>query len=296
MDTRAAPAGSPRQPARRLARLALALCATLVVTGCTAGFLYNRIEWFVTWYVDGLVSLDDAQEQVLRDSLQRTLAWHRRTQVPRYVGLLDRLSAEAAAPVSAATFEAAYQESTVFLNDLVIQVAPDMAGLLGSLSPRQVAELGASLEEDNEELWEDFGGETPELRQKHRLKSATRTIQRFTGSLTREQRQLVERRLGAMQDLSEAWMERRRNWQRHLIELLQSPGRGPAFEARLRELLLDPNQFDTAGYRQGGDANRAVVLDMLAELSAGLSAAQREHLRDKLQEYATDLRRIAATG
>ena len=86
----------PPQPMRqppwsRCLRSAAARFFCLVsVAGCTAGFVYNRLDWLVSWYVNGLVSLDDAQEEQLRTSVRRTLAWHRETQLTRYIGFSAR--------------------------------------------------------------------------------------------------------------------------------------------------------------------------------------------------------------
>lgn len=293
MGPAAAPATEPVTPGRRASRLLPGLVLLLAVTACSTGFIYNRVGWAVSWYVEGLVSLDEAQQQLLQDSVQQTLAWHRKTQLERYDDLLGRLAAAAAGPVTADDLQGYYQEGEHFLADFLGQVAPDVARLLGSLDAAQRAELAGNLEEDNADLRQEHAGQTAEMRRKRRNKVAVRTIQRFVGRLAPAQRQLVEDRLATMQDLSGAWLERRQGWQQQLLALLESADRGPAFGQALRELLLDPGPRDGEAYRMGAEANRRVVFEMLAALSATLSPAQREQLQRKLQGYARDLRRLA---
>jgi hypothetical protein len=170
---------------RRLSVIAL---LAIWLGGCTTGFVYNRLDWVVSWYVNGLVSLDDAQEAQLKSMVQQTLDWHRRSQLPRYVSLLEQLDRETDQPVTAQALERRYQEIGAMLDDFLRQVLPGAAGLLRTLTPEQIAELGESLTEDNEEIWDEFAGATPAVRQKRRARSTLRALRRFTGPLSSAQR------------------------------------------------------------------------------------------------------------
>ncbi|CAG0941870.1 hypothetical protein GPROT2_01478 [Gammaproteobacteria bacterium] len=282
-------------PGRRAGRL-LAGLMLLAVTACSTGFIYNRVGWAVSWYVGGFVSLDESQERQLQDAVRRTLVWHRATQLERYVGVLEGLAAAAAGPLTVDTLQGQYQEAEQLLSDLLGQIAPDAARLLGSLDAGQRAELARNLEESNAELREDRAGQDPQARQQRRSKVAVRVIQRFTGRLTPAQRQLVGERLATMQDLDDAWLQRRQAWQQQLLGLLETSDRGPAFEQAVRDLLLDSARAGGEDYRRGAEANRRVVLAMLAALSETLDPGQRERLQRKLRGYAQDLRRLAEAG
>jgi len=273
-----------------------ALCLAVSVAGCTTGFMYNRLDWLVSWYVNGLVSLDDAQEERLRAGVRQTLEWHRQTQVPKYITFLQDLSRQAQAPVTAEMLEQRYQETAALLDDSIAHIMTDAAGLLSMLSADQVAELRASLDEDNDDLWKEYAGATPEIREKRRSRNALQALQRFTGRLSTAQRALVELRLAGINDNSESWLERRRHWQGRLFSLLQERPPGPDFEVGLRAIALNPNQFDTAEYRRNVEDNRRIIMGMLAEVLNGLTSRQREHLKRKLDEYVDDLREIAARG
>lgn len=282
----------PAASTSRRAGVLATLC--LLATGCTAGFVYDRLDWVVSWYVNGLVSLEEPQERLLRDIVRRTLAWHRETQVPRYVELLERLDRETDVPVTPEYLEQCYQEMLGLMDDFIRHVVPEAAALLRTLDADQIAELGANLEEGNEEMWEEFAGADPGKRLKKRERGAVRAIQRFTGTLGSEQKVLVAERIGGMADVSEQWIERRRHWQQRLLGLLREPPPGAGFEAALRDLALEPDRFDTPDYRRKVEANRAVVMTMMADVTNSLSERQRAHLGRKFTEYAADLRRIGA--
>lgn len=280
----------------RRARLACALLVLAGLSACTTGFVYNRLDWVVAWYVDGLVSLDDKQEDRLHDIVRRTLVWHRQSQLPRYIALFDEMAVEADRPVSAERLEARYQQVAGFLDDFLRHVLPDAAGLLATLTDEQISELMKNVEEDNEDIWDEFAGDTPEVRQKRRVKNAVRSLQRFVGRLSADQSVLVESRLGRLHDVSDQWMERRRHWQGRFFDVLRSVPGGPPLEAALLDLAMNPDQFDTGDYRRRVDGNRRLIMSMIAELSEGLTPRQRKHLRQKFEEYADDLRKMAAEG
>ncbi len=277
-------------------RLALAATLALVLGGCTAGFVYNRLDWVVSWYVNGVVSLDGPQERQLKDIVRRTLQWHRETQIPAYLDLLQQIERESAEPVTAQSLERHYQTTTIMMEDFLRRVVPEAAALLRTLSVEQVAELQQNLEEQNEELWEEYGGTTPAIRQKRRNRSAVRVMQRFTGRLAGSQRALIETHLAQMHDVSEQWLERRRHWQDRFVALLRDRPPEPDFAVALLDMALNPNQFDTPDYRERVESNRAVIMVMLAELVNSLGERQRGRLQRKLRGYAEDLREIQAAG
>lgn len=281
-----------REVPRRWRILAVGLCALLVLPGCTTGMAYKRMDWLVSWYVNGLVDLDESQEAHLRRIVDNTMAWHRQTQLPKYVALAEELAAESNRPTSAAQLEARYQQVAGYLDDFLQHVIPDVAPLLRSLSASQLAELRENLAEDNEDMWDEYAGTTPEKRAARRAKTTLRVLQRFVGRLRSAQSAAVKADLAGMDDVSEQWLGRRRLWQEKFLLLVASPPPGAEFAAALQHMALNPNQFDSVDYRRQVDRNRGIVMGMLAELSTGLSDTQRQHLQRKFLEYAGDLQTI----
>ncbi|MGH9580121.1 MAG: DUF6279 family lipoprotein [Terriglobales bacterium] len=264
------------------------------LTACTAGFFYNRLDWLAVWYVNGLVTLDDDQERQLRELVDRNLAWHRRTQLPRYLLLLERLDREVDAPAAPEVFERDFQEVVHLWDEFLEHILGDGARFLSGLSPTQVTELMKGLEEGNEDLRDEYAGASPEVRKSRNARNAIRAIQRFTGRLTPDQRKLVELRLAAIHDVSDEWLERRQHWQQKFRLLLEARPAAEQFEAEMKVLILNPESFDSGEYRARVQENRAVILSMLAELKNALTGEQRARVKRKLQEYAEALRKIAA--
>ena len=136
-----------------LARLSRLLCVLLLAAGATgcAKLFYNRLDSLAAWYVGNLVSLDDHQQSTLRAWLAQTLEWHREKELGRYATFLRELSAEVAQPSGRGAYQRALDRVEGFAQDFTAQTAPQAARLLMELSPAQVEEFLANLEEKSNE-------------------------------------------------------------------------------------------------------------------------------------------------
>jgi hypothetical protein len=281
----------------RNARTAIATVALLAILlgGCVAGIVYNRLDWAAVWYVDGFVTLDESQKRQLRELVQQTLDWHRRTQLSRYRRLLNDLEREISRPLTPADVNRRFEQITGLMDDLAGHIVPEAAPLLLTLDADQLRELERNLAEHNEELWEEYAGSTPEVRRQRRTRTTLRALQRFTGRLNGAQRELVETQLASLQDVSEQWIERRVHWQERFMALLRGRPEQEQFVVALRKLVLDPNQFDSPEYRARVESNRDAVMRMLSDLSATFDERQRSRFARKLNGYALDIEALSAS-
>lgn len=274
---------------------ALALLASLFLSGCVARVAYGQLDWLTRWYVDSYFDLNDSQDRLVREMIGLNLAWHRATQLPLYADHIRELSAGLSAPVSAGFIAQQYETSLVVWDQSLRHMAPDIARLLLTLSDKQLQGFFAELEEGNLELAEEYSGRAPEARGKKRDRSVIRGFRWFTGALSREQEAVVKSYTAGMHDLTEQWLRRREAWQSAFRKLLETRTGNPRFEAELTALLLDPNQFDSLEYRQLVAENRETVFVMVADVLSSISPKQRKHLEQRLSGLATDFDELART-
>jgi hypothetical protein len=62
----------------------------------------------------------------------------------------------------------------------------------------------------------------------------------------------------------------------------------PLFAGSIADLLLNPNQYDSPGYRQLVLENQQASFGLVAAVLTGLSQKQSDHLRNHLATYAND--------
>jgi hypothetical protein len=279
VDTQVRPASL-----RLLARLACVLLLAAVVGGCTK-LMYNRLDSLGAWYVGSLVSLDQQQRADLRSWLSETLAWHRESELSRYAQFLRELAAQASQPATADSYRGATQRIEAFSNDFVTQTAPQATRLLLQLSPEQIDEFIANLEEKSRERAEESLDEISSgTWHEQRVKDVQRQLKRWTGVATAEQKEILRATTAQLQPTSNEWLESQRRWRTALRAALQERD-----EARILQLLREPERQWTEQYSAKSDHNREQTLALLQSLDASLTAAQRERVQRELIKLAEQL-------
>jgi hypothetical protein len=289
------PGNQRRATPRRHRGWVLVLAAALVLGGClSTRFIYNQVDWLLVWYLSDVFSLEKEQKKDLRLLVNSNLDFVRTQQLPEYARLLRDLEAGASSgSLSVEQLRGSYDEMIGLFDVFLRQLIPDMAGFLGALNDEQVEKFVAKSDEKNDELWDEYGGETADVRLERRVKSAIKNIQRFTGKLDEQQQVLVEGHIGRLYDNSNEWIEGRRQWQADFQALvLERPPR-VEFERRLEKIILDPNYVDSDTYRQQVEANIDIVFAMLVDLTTTLSDKQRERMSERLLGFAEDFEALA---
>jgi hypothetical protein len=273
---------------------AAALVGLVVLAGCTSSFVYNRLDTLARWYIGSLVTLDDSQQADLRDWLGRSLAWHRSTELGRYEQFLRDIAARVSIGPDPSRAPDLLKQAEGFIGELVDRMAPEAAQLLVSLRPPQVDEFLGNLDKRNREELDEERDRTPADREKRRIKSMTRTLERWTGSSTPEQKALLER---TVTDLSAAgllgesdeWFASQVAWRNALRLAL---GKGSAGQGDVESLLRAPERFHTDAYRAAQAEQRRRFLALATELDASLTPKQRATLAAKLTDLAQDLKAL----
>jgi hypothetical protein len=269
----------------------MALTGLLIATvlgGCVIRVVYNQLDWLALWYVEDYFDLDRAQEEKARALIDQTLTWHRATQLPRYASLSRELLKAAEGPVSETFIADRYAEVVELLDAVLRRVCPDVAVLLQTLSDEQVEDLFARLAEENAELEEDYSGVSREERRAKQAKAIIRVFRRFTGRLDPAQEVLIRSETEKSHDLSADWLRRRAAWQQEFRVLMEGRKSNPGFAARFADLVLNPNQFDSPGYREVVQDNQRRFFKLTSDVLGTLSPAQAKHLEKRLTTDAND--------
>jgi Family of unknown function (DUF6279) len=277
----------------RLARVAAACCLALWLTGCGMSLLYPRLDSVVAYYIEDLVTLDPAQSSQLERTLAANLAWHRDSELRRYADFLRGLAGSIESGPDDAAWRQAGRQTEQYWRGIFSQAAPGYTAVAATLTDAQVAELLANLERRDEERWREFAGRTPEKQQAQREKSMRRSVERFTGTLTPEQRSRVHDYASRAESFMPEWRENRRIWRQALAAALADRHSGERFATRMYQLIAEPDSLWTAQYRAAIERRRSEIVQLLADLDGSLTprhrgAAQREMLAlaDELQQLA----------
>jgi hypothetical protein len=277
----------------RAFRAAVLCCVALAISGCAASLLYPRLDSVVAYYLEDLVTLDEAQSQQLKRTLSANLDWHRDSELGKYAGFLRGLAGSIEDRMDREAWLQAGRQTEEFWRAIFAQAAPGYIAVAATLTDRQVAELMQNLEKEDEETWSEFAERTPGERRSRREKSITKTLQRFTGPLTPAQRAMVEEYSAGARPFMAEWRENRRIWRDALAAALADRRKGESFAVRMTQLIARPDDLWTPQYRMAVDASRAALIDLLADLDATLTAKQRGAARRELASLADEVQGLA---
>ena len=268
------------------------ICVLLLALGaCSSNFVYNRLDTLAGWYIGSLVSLTDSQQSQLRQWLSQTLAWHRESELNRYSGFLRDLASQVMRPGTPEEYEQTEKRFEGFWKDLLQKATPDATALLLSLSPQQVDELVQNMEEKSRERIE----EDTDTKDWHReqAKSLTRFVKRWMGSVTDEQKSLIQSTARTIEPTHDEWLASTQSWQHALREALDLSD-AERRSATVQGLLAKPDNEWTQEYVEKSQRNRQRYLGLIRSLDATSAPRQREHLRSELLKIAGQLDSIAA--
>jgi hypothetical protein len=272
-------------------KILAAIVVAVLLAGCTASFTYNRLDWLIPWYVDGYVDLTREQRAQLRERLAPRLQWHREEELARYVTILDRIEADLAGPVDAATVRAWTDEILAAAQ----RVEKSMMGVAlefgGEVSDEQVAEFIASLWERQREYEEEFLERSDAEYAEDDFDNLSDFIERFLGRLAPEQEAVLREAANGLVRFDKAWLEERRAWLRTLEDLLQ---REPGWQEAVMQAYEARLTLRSPAYRSAFEHNVGLITAAYARVLSSMSERQHERAREELGDLRRTLRKLMA--
>ena len=283
----------PRLGARALLRWAAVSCVALGLGGCALGLVYPRLDTVVGFYLQGLVSLDDAQSAQLRRTLAGNLEWHKRSELARYAAFLREVAAVVEGGTGHNDWLEASRRTEQYFRKIFEQAAPGYTSLAVTFSDAQVAELLENLEAADEKTWREFARRTPAESAARRERSMVRAIERFTGPLDAAQRASVRAHVAESPSFMTEWRENRRLWRKALADALAGRRTDPGFDERMFVLIARPDDLWTPRYRAAVEQRRESLARLMATIDASLTPQQRAAAHRQFLALADEVQGLA---
>lgn len=285
---------SPLAAPHALLRLAAVCLLALGLGGCALGLVYPRLDTLVGFYLQGLVSLDDAQSAQLKRTLAGNLEWHRRSELALYAEFLRDVAASIEGGTGPGDWLDASRRTEDYFRKIFEQAAPGYTSLAATFTDAQVTELLGNLEKADAKTWRDFARRTPAERDARRVKSLVRAIERFTGPLDAAQRASVRSHVAESPSFMPEWRENRRLWRKELAETLA--GRhadAQQFESRMFVLIARPDDLWTPQYRAAVEQRRESLARLMATIDGTLTPQQRAAAHRQFLALADEVQGLA---
>lgn len=262
----------------------LALFFLLTLTACTARLSYTFADWIIEWMITDYVSLEKAQKQQLKKTIDKHLAWHKQTQVAAYRDWLIEFREQAESGLNRQWLTDWSGQLTVFWQDLALEVTPDSISFLQSFSDQQVAEMIAKIDKSQQELIEEYLDPDVEKRSAERAERTEDFVRRLLGKLTRQQRDQIAQWNLESGDSTALWLANREQWTRRFEQAMYNR-KGEQFDDEITLLFAYQEQLWTEQYRLSIEENFERGLSLVLAIEPTVTDKQRKKLNKVLGKW-----------
>lgn len=215
-------------------RWLLMLPIMLYVAACSrAELVYENADWLIYRWAAGLVDATGDQRDAWRERFDVLLDEHRQRLLPEVVALVGVAQQEVERGLNEQSLNCLFDRTDTLYRDHAALAIPLAVGILSEITPAQIDHLAEEFDQRNDDYVEDYLDEDLEKRAAARSERYIERVERWTGRLDDQQRQLIADAVDKMPDTAAPWLAYRRAQQQQLLGLLRSR----ATPDQLREFL-----------------------------------------------------------
>ena len=271
-----------------------AVCCLAFLGACSSTTLvYNRMDFLLPWYLDDYAELDNEQEKYLDELLSPFLVWHRSDELPRYVEILDLITASLDHPLTTegvAAISGEFEAAWFRLEAVGLERLLDLGA---RLSDEQVESFLAELQKQQQKYEKKYLPRSDKQFHEDSYDSLLDSMQDYLGRLNSSQR---EQLLAISQGLLRSdryWLSERAAWLARLDVLMQ---REEGWQQRVRDAVAQRDEHVAPEYLRIYEHNIQLIHGGIAQLLNSRSDAQDRRLRKKLSNLREDLQTLIAQG
>lgn len=279
----------------RLCGIISLLAAAALLQACSAvKIAYNQAPQLAYLYLDGYADFNEVQSLQVRTDLTKFMAWHRQTQLPGYIDLLQKIQQKMPQDITAVQACDVFADVRQKALALTDYAEPATSGLAASLSAKQITVMERKFAKGNTTWREDYlEGSAKDLFEK-RQKSAIKRADMLYGSVTDKQRSLIAQQIEKSQfKAAQSYAERQRR-QKDIVQTLgkviASPQDAATTQGEVRSLLARSIASPDAAYKTYLETITQEGCASFAELHNATSAEQRKKAVEVLAGYEQDFK------
>jgi hypothetical protein len=173
-------------------------------------------------------------------------------------------------------------------------MGPPLATLLADASDAQVAHLMHKFAEDNRRYREEKIRISDREARENAVDDLVEGLERWVGGLDGEQRGLVEEWGQRYRPMAADWLAARQRWQQAFAQVLAKRHSEPAaFRQGLLSLMDNPRLGRSPAFEAAVAHNHRELVALQHRLDDSLSPAQRNHLIERLRDYARSFEELS---
>jgi len=266
----------------------------LLVAGCSQiGLTYRHLDLIIPWSLGDYLAMNATQKDWLDERLKEHLIWHCTTQIPDYLGWLDRLENMVETnQVNATQLEARTSEAREAIATISREITPSAVELLRQLDDQQVAEMEAAFAKDVNKHEAEFVDQPLDRQIKDRAQRMEKRLNPWIGKLSASQRDRVTQWSTSLGEQNRVWIDNRAHWQSLLVTAVKQR-QAPDFDQKIARLLQDRKTFWTPEYRAAYDHTEQAAISLITDLMAQSTPEQRQKLLAKIADVRQDFTQLS---
>jgi len=280
--------------------IAAALVGGLVLAGCSAlRVTYSQGPTIAYLWLDRQFDFDDRQEALAKQGLARWFAWHRREELPQIAALLSRAADEVTQDASAEQLCRWWDSLQPHVEAAVEHALPDAADVARIMGPEQLASMRKRQARGNEKFADEYLQRDPVKRRRAEIERAVERAERLYGRLGDAQRKAIEHEVDVTSFDAQRFNNERLRRQVELDQVLKRMQTQPAAThdaaiTALRQYWQHVRHSPDEPYARYAAQLTRDNCAASARVHNATTSAQRATARERLREWASDLRGLAA--
>ena len=275
--------------------ITLWLISCLLISSCSSlQFAYNQLDWLLLNRADHYLDLTSSQTSALKLEIADLHHWHRTTQLPNYVVLLNNTIERSSNPITQADLIWAEEQLKQHYVEIIERTLPTISTLLRNLDQDQLEYLADQLADDLEERYEYLTYSTHK-KLDYRIEKAVEQFEKGYGDLTDQQQDLITGQIKNMADIGALSQDNRTRINLELIRFLAAQPSQAETENYLRAAWLYPEHHYTQTYKTALEQAKTSYFHLTQRIHDLATAEQIDFLQDQLSGYSADLTALTLT-
>ena len=279
----------------RLAKCLVIILICSLISSCSlVKTTYNNAPTLVIWWLDDYFNFTQTQNLTLKPALEKLHNWHRQTQLPVYISLLQDMQVSLANEQISAN-DACEKINAIKLSIHTVQLEsiPIIIEMAPLLSDKQLKRFQQKLDKRSEKWKAEWWQKSKQEQLAVRLEKTEDFAQKVYGNLSDEQLKQLKQRLALSNinpEISYTEILRRNDDAFTILSALQNQSlsveeKSQLVKAGFNRLQKSPNQI----YQKYADELTKHTCETIANLHASSNEKQKLHAKNWLQDYIVQL-------
>ena len=174
-------------------KAALGLICMLCLGSCSLlESLYENSPQLVFWWLDSYLDFRSDQSPIVKEELKALQKWHRETQLPQALGLIQELMPVSHLELSSEQTCGIERKVLQTLPEVIARLAPSIARVASSFSAEQTKTLQSNFDKKNKEWIREWMSGTPSERLEHQTDKGLEQARDLYGRISNAQKWTIQ--------------------------------------------------------------------------------------------------------